>query len=209
MLAPATASCVAFAAFAGIDWLWELAVLPVAFLLLVAAILGPEATSGAASDAERALEPSPPPLLEAVRQPGSASAHGGSRSDCDHLPHASTVLVRNSGEQLRSGELDSALDSAEMAETVEPYAATPKPSRPWCWNDPASSPPQPPPPPTRRAASRQTGAPGFSCHRGQARAPPRPSMHTARRIGSTHGRLCSPRCLRRNSPRASINERRP
>ena len=50
-----------------------------------------------------------------------------------------------------------------MAETVEPYAATPKPSRPWCWNDPASSPPQPPPPPTRRAASRQTGAPGFSC----------------------------------------------
>ena len=37
-----------------------------------------------------------------------------------------------------------------------------------------------------------------------AGAPPRPSMHTARRIGSTHGRLCSPRCLRRNSPRASI-----
>jgi hypothetical protein len=124
-LAPATASCVAFAAFAGIDWLWELAVLPVAFLLLVAAILGP--TSSAASGADRALEPSPPlsPRSRAETRIG-LGALAVLALIAITLPHASTVQVRNSGEQLRSGELDSALDSAEMAETVEPYAATPK-----------------------------------------------------------------------------------
>jgi tetratricopeptide (TPR) repeat protein len=127
VLAPATASCVAFVAFAGIDWLWELAVLPVTFLLLVAAIIGPEAMSGAASGADRALEPRPPhsPRGRAATRIG-LGALAVLALIAITLPHASTVLVRNSGEQLRSGELDSALDSAEMAETVEPYAATPK-----------------------------------------------------------------------------------
>jgi O-Antigen ligase len=127
VLAPATASCIAFAAFAGIDWLWELAVLPVAFLLLVAAILGPEARSSAAPGTDGALKPSPPlsPRRRAATRIG-LGALAVLALIAITLPHASTVLLRNSGEQLRSGELDSALDSAEMAETVEPYAATPK-----------------------------------------------------------------------------------
>ena len=39
--AAATAACAAFAVAAGIDWAWQLAVIPAAFLLLAAATLGP------------------------------------------------------------------------------------------------------------------------------------------------------------------------
>src|SRR5204862_4927479 len=40
-LAATTAACAAFAVAAGIDWAWQLAVIPAAFLLLAGAILGP------------------------------------------------------------------------------------------------------------------------------------------------------------------------
>lgn len=44
-LAAATAAAAAFALAATFDWVWELTVLPVAFLLLAAAILGPDAVA--------------------------------------------------------------------------------------------------------------------------------------------------------------------
>jgi hypothetical protein len=40
-LAGATAACAAFAAAAGVDWVWQLPAIPIAFLLVAAAILGP------------------------------------------------------------------------------------------------------------------------------------------------------------------------
>ena len=41
LLAGATAACAAFAVAAGVDWLWQVTVLPVCFLLLAAAVLAP------------------------------------------------------------------------------------------------------------------------------------------------------------------------
>ena len=43
LVAGATAACVAFATSAAVDWVWELTVIPVVFMLLAAAILGPSA----------------------------------------------------------------------------------------------------------------------------------------------------------------------
>jgi tetratricopeptide (TPR) repeat protein len=40
------------------------------------------------------------------------------------VPYLSTRFVRESEAQLRAGEDDAALDSAEAAQTVEPFAAT-------------------------------------------------------------------------------------
>ena len=52
-LAAATGSAIAFAFAAGLDWLWELAVIPVAFLLVAAAILSTREPGTAAPAAPR------------------------------------------------------------------------------------------------------------------------------------------------------------
>jgi tetratricopeptide (TPR) repeat protein len=108
----ATASAAAFAVGAGIDWAWELSVLPVAFLVLAGGLLAPRRYT-AASGSERlatrvlligmavvAMVAIVPPLL------------GGE-------------AVRDSQAAVNSGDLPSALDDAEHAHSLQPYAAAP------------------------------------------------------------------------------------
>ena len=59
LLAAATAGCAAFAVAAGIDWVWELPVLPVSFLLLAAAIAATRATAPRPATAASALRARP------------------------------------------------------------------------------------------------------------------------------------------------------
>jgi O-antigen ligase len=126
-LAGVVASCVAFAAFAGIDWVWEVPVLPVAFVLLAAALLGGWTASTAKTGEGGATGPNPfaPRPRRAVFRIGLAGLATLS-SIVIGLPLASVEEVRSSEERLASGELDSALDAAERAESLQPYAATPK-----------------------------------------------------------------------------------
>ena len=125
-LAGAVASCVAFVVFAGIDWVWELPVLPIAFLLLAAALLGGWTASAAKAREGGAIgtSPSVPRPRRAVF--GSASPDWRSSTIVIGIPLASVEAIRSSEERLASGDLNSALDAAERAESLQPYAATPK-----------------------------------------------------------------------------------
>jgi O-Antigen ligase len=108
----ATASAAAFAVGAGIDWAWELTVLPVAFMVLAAGMLAPRRYAPASKReswlargvliglAVIALVAMVPPLLGAT-------------------------ALRDSREAAASGDLPAALDDAERAHDLQPYAATP------------------------------------------------------------------------------------
>ena len=126
-LAGAAASCVAFVVFAGIDWVWELPVLPIAFLLLAAALLGGWTASAAKAREGGAIgtSPSVPRPRRAVFRIGLAGLAILS-SIVIGIPLASVEAIRSSEERLASGDLNSALDAAQRAESLQPYAATPK-----------------------------------------------------------------------------------
>jgi tetratricopeptide (TPR) repeat protein len=119
-IAAAIASCVAFTAAAAIDWVWELPVLPVAFLLVAAAILGQvPVTRG-----EVTAVGQDPPRQARLRERVGVVALAILALIAIAVPFVSTRLVQESQSQLRSGEPDSALRSAEAAETVNPFATT-------------------------------------------------------------------------------------
>jgi hypothetical protein len=113
-LAAASASCAAFVVAAGIDWVWELAVIPIVFLLLAAAILGhrvhwPDRPAGPGNSVMR---------LAAVPVALAALA-------VILIPVTKTTTLRDSQAQVRSSSLVSALDDARSAAKIEPYAAGP------------------------------------------------------------------------------------
>jgi len=115
MLAALVAAAFAFAVAAGIDWAWEVAVLPVAFLLVAAALLGEPA--GEASSRSR------PPGLAARGSYGVASL---AAIACIAIPLAAASAVDSSREHASDGELTEALADAETAASLQPYAATPR-----------------------------------------------------------------------------------
>jgi hypothetical protein len=113
-MAGATGALVAFAVTAAVEWAWEMAVLPVAAMLLSAVVLsscnesardrgtaGPDARLGIAAVAVVALV---------------AIA----------LPLASTVALENSRASARAGRLDEAVEDALTAERLQPHAAMAK-----------------------------------------------------------------------------------
>lgn len=117
-VAIATAACAAFVASTAVDWTWQLAVLPVAFLLLAAAILGPDAESSSNRSQSRFRRGFPPvgrPIL-AVGALGAIVAIA--------IPLAGTTQVRASQDAVRSNHLDAALKDARQAEAIQPYSAT-------------------------------------------------------------------------------------
>jgi O-antigen ligase len=127
LLAAAVASCVGFVVAAALDWTWELPVLPVAFLLLAAAIVGPLPASWGSTG-------SAPPEPRTVSRLWSRPRAGMVVLAILALvaitvPYLGTRLVRESQAQLQSGESDPALRSAQAARDVEPFAATPSSQR--------------------------------------------------------------------------------
>ncbi len=115
-LAAATAGCVAFAVAAGVDWAWEQAVLPIAFLLLAAGLVGHRRVDepADAGPARHAVG------VRAAWGVGAVIAIGAIM-----IPVAGTQLVRDSQADVRSNQVAPALDKAQQARDVEPWAGTP------------------------------------------------------------------------------------
>ena len=111
LAAGATAGAFAFAAAAAVDWVWQIAVIPVAFLLLAGAILGQSHTSRVGS-AKRV-----PARIALVAMAVIALI-------AIAIPFAGEDGVQASQADVRSGNLSSALDEAQTAQNVQPYSAT-------------------------------------------------------------------------------------
>lgn len=119
-IAAATAGCVAFAAAALVDWVWELGVLPVTFFALAAVAVA----GGASVDRGRA----------AVRRPPWWRRHGG-RVAVSVLavcgiaviaqPLWGALELERSYDAGGRRDFEAALEHARNASDVQPYAATP------------------------------------------------------------------------------------
>jgi hypothetical protein len=113
MYAGATAAVAAFAVAAGVDWVWQIAVIPVVLLLLAGAILRSRRRSSGAADREHPLVPRV--VLGVVALIALVAIA---------IPLASTEAVRASQDQFRSQNLGGALDDAQTAANIQPYSAT-------------------------------------------------------------------------------------
>lgn len=117
LLAGALGACAAFAVAAAIDWAWELTVLPVAFLLLAAAVIArPSRESAAEPATDKPSSPATRFALPAVAVAGLIAIA---------IPMASNGAVSDSQELVRAQDLPLALSEARTASDIEPYAATP------------------------------------------------------------------------------------
>ena len=117
-LAAATASFAAFCVAAGYDWLWQLAVLPVAALLLAAAIL---------SYRREKPPPDAPPVGWRKWVPRAAvAALSLAAIAAIAIPYGETAAIRSSQAAYRGGDTKAALADAATAQRLEPYAATPR-----------------------------------------------------------------------------------
>jgi O-antigen ligase len=114
-LAAALAGCAAFAIAAGIDWAWELTVLPVTFLLLAAAVIGRSPRDDTAASEPGGWFPARI-VLPALAAAGIAAVA---------IPMVGADSVRSSQANVRAQDLSAALGDARSAEDIEPYAATP------------------------------------------------------------------------------------
>lgn len=114
-LAAALAGCTAFCLTAISDWMWQIPVLAVAFLLLAAVLVtagtSPEEAEGAGLR---------PPLRAAVALIALVVIVAIA------IPLASTSLVRESEADARAGDLPAALSAARSAQNAQPDAASPR-----------------------------------------------------------------------------------
>jgi hypothetical protein len=114
LLAGVVASSAVFAVAAGVDWVWQIPVIPVAFLLLAAALL-------AGRDPEAPQKPGRPMALRA-----GIGALAVAALVAIAIPLYSAIKVNASQAAVRAHDLPGALDDARSAASIEPYAATPK-----------------------------------------------------------------------------------
>jgi hypothetical protein len=111
-LAAALAGCVAFCLGVGYDWLWQIAVLPIVFLLLASVLV-----SAGEHSRRRSV-----PLGLRLGGVGVAIAAMVAIA----IPLSSAQALRKSQDDFRAGNLSSALSKAVEARRAEPYAARPR-----------------------------------------------------------------------------------
>jgi tetratricopeptide (TPR) repeat protein len=116
VLAAALAAGAAFATAAAIDWVWEMTVVPVAFLLLAGAML--RTSAGARGQADRETGGS-------IKARIALATLALVSLVVIAMPMLAVREVRESQADARAGRLDSALDAARSAERFEGFAATP------------------------------------------------------------------------------------
>jgi hypothetical protein len=115
-LAGATAAFVGFCTAAGFDWVWQLPAIPIAALLLGAAIVACREHR----PRERTRRWSGPALRGGVAVLALAAAVAIA------IPLGATTEYRSSQTAARSGNFRAALSDALTAQSLEPYAATPR-----------------------------------------------------------------------------------
>lgn len=120
LIAAAGAGMAAFAVGAGIDWAWELTILPVMFFVLTAGVVGVFAQD----DEEEPAPTRVAPPSWAVRVPVGIVALA--MIALIAVPLAATMAYRSSQESVRSGNLTNALDQATDAVDIQPYSASAK-----------------------------------------------------------------------------------
>jgi len=119
-LAAATAGCVAFAVAAGLDYFWEIGVMPITFFLLAAV----------AVDAGRSREARPRTRTQQRRwqigwRVGTVLAAVAALVVI-YLHYEGATDLRASERDVNEGRLDSALSKARSAADAQPYAASPR-----------------------------------------------------------------------------------
>jgi tetratricopeptide (TPR) repeat protein len=110
--AAAIAGAAAFATGAALDWAWELSVLPVAFLILLGAVLGRDE---AAAEGET-------PASNSVRTRVAVAVLSIIAVAVTAPPLLGATAIRDSQAKFRSGDLDGALSDADRANDFEPYS---------------------------------------------------------------------------------------
>jgi hypothetical protein len=126
VLAAATAGCAAFTVVASVDWAWELATLPVVYLVLAVIVV-------AGGTSERNRESTAIPFL--ARLPSVLRGYAGrialvalavAAVVTIAIPLAGTVALENSRSDAAAGNLEAALGDARTAAGLQPYAAAPR-----------------------------------------------------------------------------------
>ena len=112
-LAGAASAAMVFVAAASVDWMWELSLLPGIFMVLVAALVVAGREHGAVA--------APPGWVRAV-----LATVGVAAIAVIVVPFSSATSINKSRSAVASSELDAALERADDAGAVEPYAATPE-----------------------------------------------------------------------------------
>jgi tetratricopeptide (TPR) repeat protein len=110
-LAAALAGCAAFCLGSAYDWLWQIAVLPIAFLLLASVLVG-------AGERRRAK---PLPIYARLGGVGVSIA----AMIAIALPLSSALALQNSQSEFNAGNLNSALSQAADARRATPFTAQP------------------------------------------------------------------------------------
>jgi O-antigen ligase len=116
LLAAALAGCVAFCLGATFDWLWQIPVLAIAFLLLVAVLVGVGSTQASG------VEPAPFALPRRLGVAGISLIAIVAIA----IPLAATSSLRQSEAEARAGDLDAALADARSAQNILPGAMSPR-----------------------------------------------------------------------------------
>jgi len=113
-IAAAIAACAAFCLSAGVDWSWQLPVLPATMLLLGSTLVagGPAAPWAA--------------RLGGWPARGAFAAGALAAIVLIAIPFAGTDLLRQSEAEARGGDLEAALEDARSAQNVQPGAAAPR-----------------------------------------------------------------------------------
>lgn len=113
LLAGATAACAAFATSAAVDWVWEVAVLPIAFLVTAGVLLAPSLDRRTAS--RRA---------DLAGRTSLALGAAGALALIS-VSVAGSSALRESRRDVRGANLTGAVANARTAQSVQPYAALP------------------------------------------------------------------------------------
>lgn len=115
----AAAGMTAFAVAAGVDWAWEMTVLPVAFFALAASVLGPAAGARTSRTTSR---------FESGSWRWYSRAGFGILAAIAiaiiFVPYEGDRLVQESQASYRAGDVDKALDQADDALSWQSYSAT-------------------------------------------------------------------------------------
>ncbi len=119
-LAAATSGGVAFAVAAGLDYIWEIGVMPIAFFLLAAV-----AVDGARGPVPEARTRRDQRRRELGWWAGTVLASAAAVLVI-YLPYKGASDVRASERDVNQGKLDAALSEARSAADAQPYAATPR-----------------------------------------------------------------------------------